>query len=233
MFSLETTWPFVCFRKPLKHSTLQGKIKGSAFAAVQSGGWLAVEQLCWKRAGILLDSKLSTSQQHVLTEKKGNSSLCCINRSTASTPREVSISLYSAFTGLHLEYHIRLRDLQYRKNIDKLQWGQQKPHWGNWGLEYNIPWEDAEIVLVSLEKRWIQGNLIAFQYLHSGYQAGGARLLMVVYGRRIRDNGQIKQERFRLNIGENFSPWGQPGMGKGCPERLCSLHPWEIQDQTD
>lgn len=170
------------------------------------------------------------SQQRVLTEKKGNSSLCCINRSTASTPREVSISLYSVFTGLHLEYYIGFRDLQYRNNIDKLQWVQQKPHWDNWGLEYISHEKMQKLLLSSLEKRWLQGKLIAFQYLHSGYQADGARLLMVVHGKRIRDNGQVKQKRFRLNIGENISPWGQPGVGKGCPERLCSLSPWEIQD---
>lgn len=64
--------------------------------------------------------KLDVSQQCVLAEKKGNSFLGCTNRSTASTPREVSISLYSAFIGLCLEY-IQFGDLQYRKDIDKLE----------------------------------------------------------------------------------------------------------------
>ena len=69
----------------------------------------------------MLDSKLNMSQQCVLAEKKGNSFLGCINRRTASTPREASISLYSAFIGLHLEYYIHFGDLQYRKDIDKLE----------------------------------------------------------------------------------------------------------------
>lgn len=69
----------------------------------------------------MLDSKLNMSQQRVLTEKKGNSFLGSINRSTASTPRKVSTSLYPAFIGLHLEYYTQTGDLQYRKDTDKLE----------------------------------------------------------------------------------------------------------------
>jgi len=80
-----------------------------------------VEQLCWKGAGVLLDSKLNMNQPCVLAEEEGNSFLGCINRNTASTPGEASISRYSSFMGLHLEYYIQFGDLQYRRDTDKLE----------------------------------------------------------------------------------------------------------------
>lgn len=62
------------------------------------------------------------SQLCVLAEKKGNSFLECINRSTASTLRVARISLCSVFIGLHPEYYSQFGDLQYRKYVGKLEW---------------------------------------------------------------------------------------------------------------
>lgn len=55
---------------------------------------LAGQQLCWKHLGVFVDRKLNRSQQYALAPKKVNSFLSCINRSTATRPREEIILLH-------------------------------------------------------------------------------------------------------------------------------------------
>lgn len=68
-----------------------------------------------------------------------------------------------------------------------------------------MPFEDRlkDLDLFSLEKRWLQGNSPLCPW--DGYQEERDRFFMVKHGGRIRDYGHnLKQERFRLDMRQNF-----------------------------
>ncbi|KAK4818031.1 hypothetical protein QYF61_004155 [Mycteria americana] len=101
---------------------------------------------------ILVDHKLTMSQQCALSVKQANCLLGCIRQSIASRSREVILALYSAL--LHLDCWVQCWAPQYKRDIDILERVRRRATEMVKGLEH-LSYEERlrELRLFSLEKR--------------------------------------------------------------------------------